>query len=821
MINELVASLPEVYQPIFGYPELSFNTSRSCDDRLHLIEKYYDILSKYHSRPLRVLDLGCAQGYISLNLAQKGAIVHGVDYLDKNIAVCNYLKECNKGFNVRFETCLIEDYINKINEDDYDLVLGLSVFHHLVHKYGKDAIKHLIGNLLNKVGAAIFELAVKDEPLYWASSLPNDAKDILSSAAYVNKIGSFSTHLSNIERPFYIASQYYVITSTIVEKFQRVTLEPHSLACGTHEGSRHYFFSDKYFIKQYDFDHPSRGEYNRKEFMTEFDVYSRIPNGFNLIKYKSVEKCNDCAIVVAERIKGDLLLDIINGHIIYDSDDLIKKILWQLVILEDNGLYHSDLRTWNIIIDNDIVYIIDYGSISNNKTDLTWPYNIFLSFFILVNEINLQNVGSPSLHRQFSISPESFDNKYKGWIETIWKLSPNKWSFRFFYDEFLKLIDNREEIYAGLDDNTDHVWMNAVENVINQHSHIDNQLKHRIDEIESASSNHKNDEMKSLKNQLFLSELKNNILASQITVANAELYKYCIDIGKLTNKISYLEFVLENSKKEHLLLVELEASLHKKDLLIKEFEFKNKKSESLSIIVDSKVDRLENANCILEDKVGNLQELIIEKENYIGKLQDRINDLELSINKYQDQLDAKEHDINKRNENIGQIELSHNQCLQYLDDKNVYINKQDEHINRVETSLKESHQEIEKLLIAKQEILNSTSWKISAPIRILKKVSCFPIKIRLTLAHGMKTLLQHSALYISKRKYLRATTLLFLNRVPSLKKRLFNVAINPAWRSNINNLSEELKTPTDRTLLLLDEHELSIYNKLKNALHEN
>lgn len=36
-IKEKVSRLPEIYQPIFGFPSLSGNNSRSCSDRLDSI----------------------------------------------------------------------------------------------------------------------------------------------------------------------------------------------------------------------------------------------------------------------------------------------------------------------------------------------------------------------------------------------------------------------------------------------------------------------------------------------------------------------------------------------------------------------------------------------------------------------------------------------------------------------------------------------------------------------------------------------------------------------------------------------------------------
>src|SRR3989338_4076883 len=127
MISNLVSNPPEVYHPIYGHPELSGQVSRPCQDRLEKIAQAHDALQRLLGRPLNVLDLGCAQGCFSLSLAERGASVHGVDYLDKNIAVCSALAQAQPHLKASFETGRVEDAIACLEPGQYDLVLGLSV----------------------------------------------------------------------------------------------------------------------------------------------------------------------------------------------------------------------------------------------------------------------------------------------------------------------------------------------------------------------------------------------------------------------------------------------------------------------------------------------------------------------------------------------------------------------------------------------------------------------------------------------------------------------------------------------------------------------
>ena len=182
-IKNLIMSLPEIYQPIFGHPDLTNATSRTCEDRFLHISNVYQSLQTQLNRPLRVLDLGCAQGYFSLSLAKLGATVHGVDYLDKNIDVCQALADENPEFKISFEIGRIEQMLTNLEPDQYDLVLGLSVFHHIVHEHGLFEVQSMLTALANQVEVAIFELALAKEPLYWAASQAQQPRQLLDGFA--------------------------------------------------------------------------------------------------------------------------------------------------------------------------------------------------------------------------------------------------------------------------------------------------------------------------------------------------------------------------------------------------------------------------------------------------------------------------------------------------------------------------------------------------------------------------------------------------------------------------------------------------------------
>ncbi len=254
-IEQYVAALPEKYQPIFNHAELSDGTSRSCFDRLSEILKVHNTLRNKLNRPVRVLDLGCAQGFFSLNLAKEGAEVVGIDYLSENIDICNALAAENHGFDATFRTDRIEDVITSISDGQYDLVLGLSVFHHIIHEKGIDEVKHLLSLLAQGVECMILELALAVEPLYWSKSQPQEFDVLLDDIAFVYQLGSFSTHLSSVKRPLFVASNRYWILGSDIQKILSWSTYPHDLAKKVYRGTRRYFISSDSVLKIYHFNH--------------------------------------------------------------------------------------------------------------------------------------------------------------------------------------------------------------------------------------------------------------------------------------------------------------------------------------------------------------------------------------------------------------------------------------------------------------------------------------------------------------------------------------------------------------------------------------
>lgn len=195
----------------FPHPEWAQAASRDCYDRIDTLGALYDQLAAKLGRPLRVLDLGCAQGFFCLSLAERGATVKGVDFQEQNIALCRALADENPQLDASFAIGRIEEVIDALEPGQYDLAIGLSVFHHIVHLHGVAPTQRWLARLAECIEAVILEIALREEPLYWGPSQPAEPRELLRDCAFYHQIARFNTHLSALYRPLYVVSQHWLL----------------------------------------------------------------------------------------------------------------------------------------------------------------------------------------------------------------------------------------------------------------------------------------------------------------------------------------------------------------------------------------------------------------------------------------------------------------------------------------------------------------------------------------------------------------------------------------------------------------------------------
>lgn len=125
------------------------------------IQHYIDVILKFCSKKdnIKVLDVGCGSGYITIELARHGFHVTGIDISDRAIDAAKSAAANNKNpmvgtlsyFNVPFEDI----------KDTYDVVLFSASLHHMPEI--EKAIQHAL-NILNPGGLIV---CLEPSPCMW------------------------------------------------------------------------------------------------------------------------------------------------------------------------------------------------------------------------------------------------------------------------------------------------------------------------------------------------------------------------------------------------------------------------------------------------------------------------------------------------------------------------------------------------------------------------------------------------------------------------------------------------------------------------------
>ena len=197
MMDELQAAincLPELYQPLFGREAEGLVPRRACADRLRAIA---DAISPFELDPAVIVDVGAAQGYFTLALAERFPQHRfvGLDSLEENVAVSNLLNDM-RVTNAEFRRCEAHaGTLAPLLTGRQNCVLLLNVLHHVCTQHGWIDTDRMLAEVAENADLAIVELASAAEGLDWTRDLPRDDSAWLERFKFVRTIGSFETHI--------------------------------------------------------------------------------------------------------------------------------------------------------------------------------------------------------------------------------------------------------------------------------------------------------------------------------------------------------------------------------------------------------------------------------------------------------------------------------------------------------------------------------------------------------------------------------------------------------------------------------------------------
>jgi O-antigen chain-terminating bifunctional methyltransferase/kinase len=211
----------EFYQPIYGLEDVF--TEEPCrpntKERAEGIKKALGDVNGKH-----ILDVGSSLGYMDFFLADHGAITEGWDFKAENVVICDLIKDIivpqapitfkHLDFN--------PNTVETIANGQFDVILLLSVLHHITAAAGIEVVQNMLKSLIEKSPTLIVELASSREyaseenrtnsllsTATWLDKLPENDMDFFSAMGNVKieVIGEHVTHVSTVLRKTYIITR--------------------------------------------------------------------------------------------------------------------------------------------------------------------------------------------------------------------------------------------------------------------------------------------------------------------------------------------------------------------------------------------------------------------------------------------------------------------------------------------------------------------------------------------------------------------------------------------------------------------------------------
>ncbi|WP_252699105.1 methyltransferase [Natronosalvus vescus] len=133
-----------------GFKVHRYQTDERVDTqkRLEIIQKQID------ENDSSLLDIGCADGYLTSKFHEKGLFCIGVDQAEQMLAIARSGRQYKDGLGfIRKE--ITPDSLSKL--PDFDVILLLTVYHHWVNSYGLKTAEDMLVELTEKGNKLFFQ----------------------------------------------------------------------------------------------------------------------------------------------------------------------------------------------------------------------------------------------------------------------------------------------------------------------------------------------------------------------------------------------------------------------------------------------------------------------------------------------------------------------------------------------------------------------------------------------------------------------------------------------------------------------------------------
>lgn len=401
--SELRAAYEKVdgYQPVYKL-EAEFNdrpNSRGCLDRCEVLARSFGD----DTRNIRILDIGCSMGYLSLYFADRGAEVTGIDINPRNVAFCSLLGKTlgipagsDTGRSAVFKTAAItEAFTRQLPYGSFDAVFLFSVLHHVVSELGIPATQRIVAELLEKSDALYVELAHKGENVdfAWRGKLPDNDLDIFAAipGVIVEKLGDFPALGGVTVRPLYKVTKKDRTFCRL--RHNNVKVERSDLKDGRTRDRKYYLASDV-FTKAFVIGR-TPGAYHK--YLCELTALRSVGNHPNFSPVVGTEVRGKLALITVPRLPAKSLMAAFQAGEKLNIRRMALDIVAIIRALAANGFYWNDCRSHNLMLNEGRLIAIDFEGTS--PVELENTLHILLWLLVDLQSGRSETHGSGALER--------------------------------------------------------------------------------------------------------------------------------------------------------------------------------------------------------------------------------------------------------------------------------------------------------------------------------------------------------------------------------------------------------------------------------------
>lgn len=302
------------YQPIplSGFEETFQFSGRACVDRFQAIASR--INEVFGDKKLKILDIGCNYGYFVFELAKLGHEVTGLDGNPQYIDVCKFLTTTTEfPTTPKFKSAILtSEQIELL--DNYDVVICLSVIHHMKDK------SRFLHRLSRKCAYALIEMDGPEygkmdlETHYYSVTLIADVNDPYGSGHRRRKTWECDNRQTpNLKAGNFIKGRGVFKCNDKVVKRERINVQHSWIRTDlSHEAKMLQTLADTNFFPR--FVEYSQDQTHRR-LLTEYIEPVGIPRFEEILRFYEMMKH-----------KNLFIIDFVKDMFLFDSQNKLKVI---------------------------------------------------------------------------------------------------------------------------------------------------------------------------------------------------------------------------------------------------------------------------------------------------------------------------------------------------------------------------------------------------------------------------------------------------------------------------------------------------------------